>query len=297
MIVDSSYGKSRIRVLQVRRHGDHHSVADLTVAVRFEGAFDASYGDGDNSDVMPTDTMKNTVYALAAREPVGEPEVFGQRLGQHFLEHSSKLHRVRVDLTEHTWRRLKVDGHDAGSAFVRHGPEVRTASVQTDRRGSKTTAGIDQLLILKTAHSAFEGYPRPIYTTLPETIDRLLATSLTASWRYRASDVEFGVAWETVRLILLDVFATHDSKSVQHTLYAMGQAVLDRVSEVISITLVMPNKHHLPFDLSRLGLENRNEIFVPTDEPHGLIEATLVRDVPLADPSARPARSGQDSAL
>jgi urate oxidase len=283
MIVDSAYGKSRIRMLQVRRHGDHHSISDVTVAVRFQGAFDESYSEGDNRDVLPTDTMKNTVYALAAREPVGELEAFGRRLGQHFLEHSPKLHRVRVDLSEHAWRRLRVDGHDAGSAFMRRGPDMRTASVNTDRRGSTVTSGINDLLILKSSHSAFEGYPRPIYTTLPETTDRLLATSLTATWRYRTSDVEFGVAWETARQILLDVFATHDSKSVQHTLYAMGQAVLDRVIDVASITLVMPNKHHLPFDLSRLGLENRNEIFVPTDEPHGLIEATLVRDVALGD--------------
>jgi urate oxidase len=265
----------------------------VTVAVRFQGAFDASYADGDNSDVLPTDTMKNTVYALAAETPMGEPEAFGRRLGQHFLQHSPGLHRVRVDLVMHDWRRLRVEGHDAGSAFMRRGPDVRTARVQTDRRGSTITAGVDDLLILKTSRSAFEGYPRPIYTTLPETADRLLATSLTATWRYRTSDLEFGVAWQTVRQILLEVFAGHESKSVQHTLHAMGQAVLDRVGDVASITLVMPNKHHLPFDLSRLGLENRNEIFIPTDEPHGLIEATLVRD----DPSTHAARSGQDSAL
>ncbi len=270
-------------MLQVRRHGDHHSVADVTVAIRFQGAFDESYTDGDNSDVLPTDTMKNTVYALAAREPIGELEAFGRRLGVHFLEQSPKLHRVRVDINEHTWRRLRVDGQDARSAFMRHGPDMRTASVQTDRRGSTFTAGVSDLLILKSSHSAFEGYPRPAYTTLAETSERLLATALTATWRYRAAEVEFGVAWATVCQALLDVFATHDSRSVQHTLHAMGQAVLERVPDVASITLVMPNKHHLPFDLSRLGLENRNEVFVPTDEPHGLIEATLVRDVTLGD--------------
>jgi urate oxidase len=227
--------------------------------------------------------MKNTVYALAARAPAGEIERFGQRLGSHFLEHSPKLRRVRVHLTEHAWRRLRVDGREAGSAFMRRGPDVRTATVDTDRRGSRFTAGVSDLLVLKTSHSAFEDYPRPIYTTLPETTDRLLATSLIATWRYRPGEVEFGVAWQTVRQVLLDVFASHDSKSVQHTLYAMGQAVLDRVSEVASISLVMPNKHHLPFDLSRLGLENRNEIFIPTDEPYGLIKATIARDSSLGD--------------
>jgi urate oxidase len=283
MIADSAYGKSGIRLMQVRRHGDRHSVSDVTVAVRFQGAFDDSYTEGDNRDVLPTDTMKNTVYALAAQEPVGELEAFAQRLSVHFLEQSAKLHRVRVDISEHAWRRMRVDGHDAGTAFLRHGPEIRTASVQTDRRGSKFTAGIADLLILKSSHSAFAGYPRPIYTTLPETADRLFATSLTATWRYRSADVAFGVAWETVRQVLLDVFATHDSRSVQHTLNAMGQAVLERVDDIASITVVMPNKHHLPFDLSRLGLENRNEIFVPTDEPYGVIEATLVRDAAAGD--------------
>jgi urate oxidase len=196
----------------------------------------------------------------------------------HFLDHSPKLNRVRVDISEHAWRRLSVEGHEAGSAFMRRGPDERTASVETDRNRSTVTAGVNDLLILKSSRSAFEGYPRPIYTTLPETTDRLLATSLTATWRYRSAEVEFAVSWEAVRQVLLEVFATHDSRSVQHTLYAMGEAVLERVAEVASITLVMPNKHHLPFDLSRLGLENRNEIFVPTDEPHGLIEATLVRE-------------------
>ncbi len=130
---------------------------------------------------------------------------------------------------------------------------------------------------MKSAHSAFSGFPRDEFTTLPDTRDRLLATALRASWRYGGVEVEFGTVWQAVRTTLLDTFADHRSESVQHTLYAMGQAVLDGVAEVEAIRLVMPNKHHLPIDLPRFGLENRNEIFIATEQPYGVIQATLVR--------------------
>jgi urate oxidase len=277
MLAQSSYGKSRVRLVQVLRRGDRHDLRDLTVAVRFEGDFDESYIDGDNSAVLPTDTMKNTVYALAAQEPVRDPETFGLTLANHFLARNTRLRRVRIDLTEHMWGRIARGERTHGQAFVRTASDTRTAAVNVHRKRTVVSAGVADLLILKSAHSAFTGFPRDEYTTLPETRDRLLATALTATWRYNAPDLDFGPAWHGVRVTLLQVFAEHQSESVQHTLYAMGQAVLDTSADVSAIRLVMPNKHHLPVDLSRFGLENRNEIFVPTDEPHGLIEATLVR--------------------
>jgi urate oxidase len=277
MLAQASYGKSRVRLVQVRRHGDRDDLRDLTVAVRFEGRFDESYTDGDNTAVLPTDTMKNTVYALAAREGVGEPEAFGLVLGRHFLERNARLRRARIDLSEHPWSRIPRGEREHGHAFVRGSAETRTAAVSVHRKRTLVGAGIADLVILKSADSAFSGFLRDEYTTLPDTRDRLLATSLTASWRYRDADVHFGPAWRAVRTTLLEVFAEHQSESVQHTLYAMGQAVLDTMDDVTAIRLVMPNKHHLPVDLTRFGLENRNQIFVATDEPHGLIEATLVR--------------------
>jgi urate oxidase len=277
MLAQSSYGKSRIRLVQVRRHADRHDLRDLTVAIRFRGHYDEAYTEGDNRAVLPTDTMKNTVYAIAAREPVREPESFGLALSAHFLDRNPRLARVRIDLTDHLWGPITRDGRAHGQAFLRVGPDARTATVQASRTRRIVTAGVTDLVILKSAHSAFEGFPRDEYTTLPETADRLLATSLTASWRYSDSLIEFGSTWHAVRTTLLDVFAEHRSKSVQHTLYAMGQAVLDTIAEINAIRLTMPNRHHLPVDLSPFGLENRNEIFVATEEPHGLIEATLVR--------------------
>jgi urate oxidase len=280
MLTQTSYGKERVRLVQVLRRSDRHDLRDLTVAVRFEGDYDASYAEGDNSAVLPTDTMKNTVYALAGREPVQEPESFARRLAAHFLERNERLARVTIDIAEHLWHHLANAEREHAHAFSLRGPETRTAVVCAGRQAVSTSAGIAGLMVLKSAASAFSGFPRDELTTLPDTRDRLLATSLTATWQYLDADVEFGPAWHAVRATMLDRFAEHRSESVQHTLHAMGQAVLDEVDVVSSIRLVMPNRHHLPFDLTRFGLENRNEIFVATEEPYGLIAATLVRSLP-----------------
>lgn len=273
----TSYGKSRIRLVRVTRHRDRHELRDFTVAIAFEGRYDTSYTDGDNRDVLPTDTMKNTVYALAGRDGVGEPEAFGLLLGRHFIERNPRLIRVNVDLIDHAWGGITVGDREHGRAFVRRGPDTRTARVVTDRDGAAISAGVADLVIMKTAHSGFAGYPRDEFTTLPETKDRLFATSMTATWTYTGAEVEFASTYLSVRNTLLEAFAEHDSLSVQHTLYAMGQSVLDSIDVVQRISLTMPNRHHLPIDLTRLGLENRNEVFVATEEPHGLIKATLSR--------------------
>jgi len=277
MLSHTAYGKSGIRLVKVTRRGDRHDLTDFTVAIRFEGDYDASYDAGDNADVLPTDTMKNTVYALAGRHDLAEPEAFALRLADHFLERNERLRRVAIDVVEHRWNRIAPGGREAGSAFVREGPETRTAAVAADRRVRAVNAGVADLVILKSAGSAFAGFLRDEWTTLPETTDRILATALTATWRYRSADMNFGTVWRAVRQTLLDTFAQHDSASVQHTLHAMGQAVIDGIDDVTSIHLVMPNKHHLPVDLSRFGLENRNEVFIATDEPYGRIEATIER--------------------
>jgi urate oxidase len=277
MLTHTAYGKSQVRLVQVLRRGDRHDLYDFAVSIRFEGNYGASYTDGDNRDVLPTDTMKNTVYAIAAQHAVHDPEPFGIRLAQHFLDRNPPLQCVTIDIVEHHWRRVEIGEREHGQAFMRRGPDTRVASIVAARTGVTVDAGIDGLLIMKTAKSAFSGFARDEFTTLAETRDRLLATSMTATWRYVDADVPFGTTWRGVRDILLRTFAEHESESVQHTMHAMGQAVLDAMDVVTSITLVMPNKHHLPVDLTRLGLENRNEIFVPTDEPYGRIEARLTR--------------------
>ena len=277
MLVESAYGKSSVRLVRVARHGDRHDLRDLTVAIRFEGMYDESYTAGDNTGVLPTDTMKNTVYALAARDGLNEPESFGLALARHFLGRNPPLRRVHIDLVDHFWGRIAVGAREHGQAFARVGPDTRTARISGTRDQVTIGAGVADLLIMKTGHSAFAGYPRDEFTTLPETRDRILATALTATWRYGGIDGDFDMLFCAVRGTLLETFAEHDSRSVQHTLYEMGEAVLRNVGAVVSIHLVMPNRHHLPVDLSPFGLENRNEIFVATTEPYGLIEATITR--------------------
>jgi urate oxidase len=275
-LTDDNYGKQAVRLVTVRRGPDRHELKDVTVAIRFEGDFTAAYVDGDNRGVFPTDTMKNTVYALAAEHPFDDVEDFGLALTDHFLQASPRAASVRVDLTEHLWEPIEAGGSPHPHAFRRAGSEQRTAIVTRNQEGATVLAGIADLVVMKTAKSAFEGFPRDRYTTLKETSDRLLATAVQATWRYTRPSVAFGTLWREVRRLLLETFANHDSRSVQHTLHAMGEAVLETL-DVEEIHLSMPNKHHIPVDLTPFGLESRNEIFVATGEPYGLIEGTLRR--------------------
>lgn len=271
LLAGNGYGKSAVRLVTVRRGAEVHELKDVTVSILLEGDFETAYTEGDNSRVLPTDTMKNTVYALAAEHPLQDVESFGLLLADHFVQGPpANTASARVELTEHLWERLHPH------AFRRAGSERRTAVVTRTREGAKVVAGIEDLVVMKTAKSAFQGFPRDRYTTLAETADRLLATSVRAAWTYGRPDVPFDERWNEVRRRLLEVFVDHDSRSVQHTLYAMGAAALE-IADVEEIHLAMPNIHHIPVDLTRFGLENRNEVFVAALEPYGLIEATLRR--------------------
>jgi urate oxidase len=252
-------------------------VKDLTVGVRLEGDFEEAHVAGDNRKILPTDTMKNTVYALAASLRIDQIEQFGIALVGHFLRENPQVSRARVEISERAWGRLPVNGRPHDHAFVDSGTERRTASVTSNGERVSVVAGIDGLQILKTTGSAFAGFLKDPFTTLRETQDRILATTLTAKWTYIKPEVTFGPYWLGVRQALLDTFSIHDSQSVQHTLYAMAEAVLSAYEEIAEITLTMPNRHHLLVDLSSFTLENRNEIFVATEEPHGVIEATITR--------------------
>jgi urate oxidase len=275
----NSYGKSAVRLFKVVRPsaGGRHEIRDLTVDVALSGQFAAAHVDGDNSAILPTDTMKNTVYAKAREHELGEPEEFALLLARHFVEAASAATGVQVTVREHGWRRLEEAGRPHDHAFERAGAEKRFARAALVRSGaSSVVAGIEDLLVLKSAQSAFSGFMKDRYTTLKETDDRILATSITTSWRYGSDDVDYGASFRDVRRRLLETFAEHDSASVQHTLYAMAERALG-CPEVEEVTITMPNKHHLLVDLTPFGLDNPNEIFVPTEAPYGLIEATLRR--------------------
>ena len=269
------YGKSHIRLVKVRRDREPHGLVDLTIDVQLEGAFESIYTSGDNTSCIATDTMKNTVYALARQHDLVHVETFGERLGRHFLEQPA-VSRARISAAEHRWDHASVGGRPHPHAFTQPTGERRTADVVVDRNAVEVTSGLANLVVLKTTDSAFAGFPRDRFTTLHETDDRILATSITASWRYRPGMTDFG-ARARIREGLIRTFAAHESRSVQHTLYAMAEAALDTCADIDEVTLRLPNRHHLLVDLEPFGLDNPNEVYLPTEEPHGLIEATLRR--------------------
>ncbi len=277
-LVQNNYGKSRVRLMKVARHGDLHELQDVTVKVAFEGEFTIVHTIGDNGSVLPTDTMKNTVYALAHQtQEIEEIENFALRLADYFLSHNPPVTRVIIEIAEHAWTRITVGDEAHPHSFTKSGDEKRTAMISATRDATTIESGIEDLVVLKTTRSGFAGFIKDRYTTLPETTDRIFATSITANWRYARPGAASGDTWRGVRQTILETFADHDSLSVQHTLYAMGEAVLEKFLDVAEISFSLPNIHCLPVDVARFGLENDNRIFMPTDEPHGLIEARLTR--------------------
>lgn len=277
-IIHDNYGKSRVRLMKVARGGARHELQNLTINIALEGDFADIHTRGDNRLCLPTDTMKNTVYVLAGQtEHIEQVEAFGQRLANHFLGNNSQVSRVSIEIFETRWRRMRFDGSGHSHSFVKGSGEKRTAKIEASRERVVVESGVEDLIVLKTTGSGFAGYLKDAFTTLPETTDRIFSTAIKATWRYEnVADATDGVFRE-IRNTILRVFADHDSLSVQHTLYAMGEAILDRFSSVEEIAFSLPNIHCLPVDISRFGLENDNRIFVPTDEPHGLIEARLTR--------------------
>jgi urate oxidase len=279
-LVHNRYGKSRVRLMKVVRHADHHDLYDWNVQLLLTGDFDAVHTEGDNSRLLATDTMKNTVYSRARVSTATTPEHFAMELAGFVLGRNAHVATAEVTIESGMWKRMTVDGSAHPHAFL-HGSNETQTTVVTRAQGGEfaVTSGLNHLLILKTTDSSFAGFLRDELTTLKEVDDRLLGTAVEAHWTYRSPSVEsdFTALRTTIREILLKVFAGHKSLSVQQTLYAMGEAVLNAVPEVAEIHLVLPNKHCLLVDLSRFGQDNPNQIFVPTDEPHGTLEATLRR--------------------
>jgi urate oxidase len=270
------YGKAAIRVVRVGRDTTPHRLRDLTVAIALEGDFTAAHVDGDNRLVVATDTMKNTAYAFALDHLDGSIEGYGRALAEHFLEFD-QVDAATVNIRGHHWQPIDVAGTPARDAFVRGGEGTRLATVTASRTGTTIEAGVEDLVVMKTTRSAFEGFPRDEYTTLPETDDRLMATKLTAIWQYGAPDLDFDRAFLDVRTTLLEVFADHDSPSVQTSIWIMAKAMLERHQELDEIRMVLPNLHHWLADLSPFGLTNDRAVYIATTEPHGLIEATIRR--------------------
>jgi urate oxidase len=274
------YGKAENRVVRVYRDTARHEIRDLNVSTSLRGDFAAAHTAGDQSHVLPTDTQKNTAFAFAKKHGVTSPEDYAIALATRLLDATPAATGARVEVEEYPWERIPVDGEGHDHAFVRRDGGVRTTAVDVTADATVVQSGLKDLVVLKSTGSEFRGFLRDEYTTLPEADDRVLATSLTATWRFAADDHDWNESYDHIRRRLLATFATTYSRALQETLYAMGTAVLEARPEVAEISFSAPNKHHHLVDLSPFGIDNDGEVFIAADRPYGLIEATVTREDP-----------------
>lgn len=277
-LLENSYGASRVHVLKVRRVQDRHELKELLVSVRLTGDFEASYESGDNRSIVAADTIRNTVYALAKLYAIEQIEQFGQELMHHFLTDNPQVRKVRVEIAEFLWDRIPFGGKPHPWSFAPVGRERRIAIVTGTRDAVLIEAGLENLRVIKTAGAEFQGYVRDPFTTLEETSNRLLATEIKATWQYSDNEIPFAVYWHGVREAIVETLVEHESRSMQNTLHAIAEAVLERYGDIAEIHLWVPNQDCRAVDLSKFGLDNNNEIFVPAEEPYELIEARLRRE-------------------
>ncbi|HEX6148507.1 factor-independent urate hydroxylase [Nocardioides sp.] len=273
------YGKAESRVVRIVRDTPRHEIRDLNVTTLLRGDFEAAHVDGDQAAVLPTDTQKNTAFAYAKQRGVDSAEDYALALGQRLVAATPAATGCWVRVEQYAWDRIPVGGAGHDHAFVRRGSEVRTAEVDVSEAGPTVRSGITDLVVLKSTGSEFKGFLRDEYTTLPDADDRILATSLTASWRHADGDgADWNASYDEVRALLLETFATTYSRALQETLWLMGRAVLEQRPDLVDIAFSAPNKHHHLVDLSAFGVDNPGEVFVAADRPYGLIEATVTRD-------------------
>jgi urate oxidase len=273
---DNAYGKAETRLVRVDRAADGHRITDLNVTTTLAGDLAATHLTGDNAGVLPTDTQKNTVYAFA-RDEVGEIEDFALRLARHFVAAAPAVRRARVRIERYAWDRLELTGGPAHHSF-RRGAGTRTATAVVDGDSSWVVSGVSDLVVLSTTGSAFRGFLVDQYTTLPEAADRILATAVDARWRHAGATGDWAGSYDEALRQLLAGFAETHSESLQQTLYAMGERVLEHCPELAEVRLVLPNRHHFLVDLAPFGLDNPGEVFYAADRPYGLIEGTVLRD-------------------
>jgi urate oxidase len=288
VLSDDRYGKAENRVVRIYRDTDRHELRDVTVSTSLRGDFGAAYLSGDQSAVLPTDTQKNTCYAFAKKHGLREIENYALTLARHFVDTVQPVTGARIEVAEYSWDRVQVDGQGHDHTWVRRGSEVRTTAVTVQDGQAWVVSGLRDLVLLKSTGSEFAGFLTDEYTTLAETHDRILSTSLVARWRYLGTEVDWDKTWDSVRAILLAQFARVHSLALQQTLWEMGRAVLTEHPDIAEIKLSAPNRHHFVVDLAPFGLDNPNEVFYAADRPYGLIECAVRReDAPDAEPAWR----------
>ncbi|MEY9846825.1 urate oxidase [Streptacidiphilus sp. BW17] len=288
----NQYGKAENRVVRITRNGNRHEIRDLNVSVALSGDLDDVHLTGSNANCLPTDTTKNTVFAYAKKFGIQSPENFGILLARHFVDDTPSIHRARIRVEEYVWDRIAIPDNNArfigsqevGHSFVRRNTEVRTSEIIYDGTGFQIISGLKDLVVMNSTNSEFWGYIKDEYTTLKEAYDRILATQVTARWKFGFTGVDneaepnWDRSYAQVRKHMLEAFAETYSYSLQQTLYSMGTRVLNNRSEVDEVRLELPNKHHFLVDLDPFGMENDNEVYYAADRMYGLIEGSVHRE-------------------
>jgi urate oxidase len=277
-LISQRYGKARVRVLKILRQGSIHTIKEIEVTALLAGDFASSYTAGDNARVIPTDTIKNTINVLAQQHLGEEIERFALTLGEHFLTRYDQVQKAEIEIAERGWNRMELDGKPHPHSFRATDESKKFTRVHCTNGEHQVQSGVRGLVILKSTGSGFENYPRCDFTTLPETSDRILATSFSATWTYAKAPARYNAANTAILEAMLRIFAENYSPSAQTTLFQMGESALAACAEISRVDLAMPNKHYLLINLSPFGIENRNEMFLPTEEPHGQIEASVTRN-------------------
>lgn len=275
---DNQYGKAESRLVRIYRDSARHEIRDLNVTTALRGPFEPAYLVGDQSNVLPTDTQKNTAFAFAKSKGITSIESFGLELARHFVNDVDPVEGARIEIEEYAWERAIVDGAEHDHTWLRKGQEIRTAAVTADASGEYVIGGFKELVILKSTGSEFAGFLTDDYTTLAETHDRVMATALDVKWRFTTTDVAWDMVYSDIKTILVREFATLQSLALQQTLWHMGKAVLEAIPSIAEMRLRAPNRHHFSYDIGQFGLDNSNEVFIAADRPYGLIEATILRD-------------------
>ena len=267
------YGKARVRVVKILRDGPRHTVVETDVQALLEGDFETSYTKGDNSKVVATDTVKNTINVLSRDHLTAEIEKFALHLARHFLGRYPQIERTHIDIRERVWERVGDSDH----SFTAPGSPVPWVKAVVTAKSEELSSGVTDWLILKSTESGFSDYPRCEFTTLPETNDRIFATSVTTGWHWTRHPASFRETNARIREAMIRPFCDNFSPSVQTTMAEMAEAAFAAVPEIDEISMALPNKHCNLINLQPFGLENPNIVFTATDEPHGQIEAVFRR--------------------
>lgn len=274
----NQYGKAENRVVRIYRDQPRHEIHDINVSTCLRGDFSAAHLSGDQADVLPTDTQKQTAYAYAKSKGLLSIEDYGLELARHFVNDVGPVEGARIELDEYAWERAIVDGTEHDYTWIRKGQEVRTAATTVDAEGEWVVGGLKDMVILKSTGSEFAGFLKDEYTILEPTHDRVMATSLTAQWRFTSTEIDWEATYAGIKAQLVKQFALVQSLALQQTLFEMGRAVLETYTVIAEVRLSAPNKHHFVYDLSPFGLTNDKEVFHADDRPYGLIQATVTRD-------------------